>query len=140
MYSTTASDGAFVDLYFYHAETESNASTHGPVILHLHGGEMIPGQVSDFDKQLGFYVTNTLVPLLSVEHRIEAGKSVAQDCYADLQWLHEHAEQLHIDRRRFAVMGDSAGGGLSAGLALSSRYRQVCPPIAKQILIYEIHD
>lgn len=139
-YSTTASDGACVDLYFYHIATESNASTHGPAILHLHGGGMISGQVSDFDKQLGFYVTNTLVPMLSVEYRLEGSTSMVQDCYAGLQWLHEHAEQLHIDRRRIAVMGDSAGGGLSAGLALLSRDRQVCPSIAKQILIYPMLD
>ncbi|CAK7236416.1 hypothetical protein SBRCBS47491_009629 [Sporothrix bragantina] len=37
-------------------------------------------------------------------------------------------------------MGESAGGGLAAGLVLRARDRQFAPPVAKQILVYPMLD
>ena len=37
-------------------------------------------------------------------------------------------------------MGESAGGGIAAGLALYARDKQLQPPIAKQILVYPMID
>ncbi|MDP9166603.1 MAG: alpha/beta hydrolase, partial [Actinomycetota bacterium] len=54
-------------------------------------------------------------------------------------WLAEHAVELGVDPTRLAVMGDSAGGGLAAGVALMSRDRGG-PAIAQQLLIYPMLD
>ena len=47
--------------------------------------------------------------------------------------------ELGVDPTRLAVMGDSAGGGLAAGVALMSRDRGG-PAIAQQLLIYPMLD
>ena len=62
-----------------------------------------------------------------------------QDCYAALRWLAGHAGELGVDATRLAVMGDSAGGGLAAGLCLLARDRGG-PAIAAQLLIYPMLD
>ena len=61
------------------------------------------------------------------------------DCYAALKWTHDHADELGIDQARIAVQGESAGGGLAAGLALLARDRAEVP-VAFQCLTYPMID
>ena len=63
-----------------------------------------------------------------------------EDCYAGLLWLYEHAAELHIDHKSFGIRGESAGGGLAAGVALMARDKKLHPPLAKQILVYPMID
>jgi acetyl esterase/lipase len=62
-----------------------------------------------------------------------------EDCYAALRWLAEGAATLGVDPARIGVMGDSAGGGLAAGVCLLARDRGG-PPVAAQLLIYPMLD
>jgi acetyl esterase/lipase len=63
-----------------------------------------------------------------------------EDCYAGLTWLHANAQKFNVDPTRIAVKGESAGGGLAAGVALMARDKNLSPPLAKQILIYPMLD
>ena len=56
-----------------------------------------------------------------------------------LCWLSENASTLGVDPARLAVMGDSAGGGLAAGVCLMARDRGG-PAVAQQLLIYPMLD
>ncbi|KAL2862194.1 Alpha/Beta hydrolase protein [Aspergillus lucknowensis] len=62
------------------------------------------------------------------------------DCYTALIWLHEHARELNVDATRIGLYGDSAGGGLAAGVALLARDRGLSPPLAKQVLVAPMLD
>jgi acetyl esterase/lipase len=53
-------------------------------------------------------------------------------------WLIEHAGDLGVDAARLAIMGDSGGGALAAGAAISSRDRGIA--LARQILVYPMLD
>jgi acetyl esterase/lipase len=88
------------------------------------------------------YVTRSGVPMLSVQYRLapeHPHPAPVQDAYAAVQWLAEHAPELGVDLSRIAVMGDSAGGGLAAGVALMARDHG-SPAIAHQILVYPMLD
>lgn len=80
--------------------------------------------------------------MLVIDYRVapeHPDPTPVEDCYAALCWLARHAVELGIDPNRIAVMGDSAGGGLAAGVALMARDRSG-PAIAEQVLIYAMID
>ena len=62
-----------------------------------------------------------------------------EDNYGALLWLAAHAAELGVDPARIVAMGESAGGGLAAALALMTRDRGG-PQLAGQALIYPMLD
>lgn len=116
-------------------------TTPGSAVVYLHGGGMVCGSVDLYDKLVAKYVEETGVPFLSVDYRLApefSGTTLVDDGYAALTWLHEHAERLGVDPNRIAIMGDSGGGGVAAGVAIAAR--DAGTPLAKQILIYPMLD
>jgi acetyl esterase/lipase len=111
-------------------------------VVYLHGGGMIGGSLAAYDRIVRNYAAQ--VPeatFLAVEYRLapeHPHPTPVEDCYAALRWTAEHAGDLGIDPDRIAVAGDSAGGGLAAGVALLARDRG--PRLAAQVLIYPMLD
>ena len=75
----------------------------------------------------------------SGDSRVHPHPAPVEDAYAGLVWLADHAAELGVDPGRIAVMGDSAGGGLAAGVAILSRDRKG-PAVARQLLVYPMLD
>jgi acetyl esterase len=73
---------------------------------------------------------------LSINHPFPAA---FDDCYATLSWVHANASELDVDPQRVAVIGDSAGGALAAGVAQKSLDRGE-NPLCGQVLIYPVTD
>ncbi|MFJ1973944.1 alpha/beta hydrolase [Streptomyces sp. NPDC087903] len=134
----TADDGTQITMRWY-AKTGAAA---GPAVLFFHGGGYIFGHIDLFDGPVSRYASASGVPMLSVEYRRAPEHpfpTPVEDAYAALRWLHEHADELGVDRSRIAVMGDSAGGGLAAALSILTRERGG-PAIARQILLMPMLD
>jgi acetyl esterase/lipase len=126
----------------WYKQPPSESSQSRAAVLYLHGGGMIVGSVPIFDGPVSRYVARTGVPMLSVEYRLapeHPHPTPVEDAYAGLVWLAANAAELGIDPGRIAVMGDSAGGGLAAGVTILSRDRGG-PPVARQLLIYPMLD
>ncbi|MCS7476924.1 alpha/beta hydrolase [Umezawaea endophytica] len=136
--AATAEDGASIPLRLYRpTEIRSPA-----LAVHLHGGGMFLGGLDTHDSRCRAYAALSGVALLSVGYRLapEHPHPVpVEDCYAALRWAADNAPGLGVDPRRVAVMGDSAGGGLAAGVALLARDRGG-PDLAAQILIQPMLD
>jgi acetyl esterase len=140
IHQTAGRDGApDVALYVYNPESSSRSRA---AILHIHGGGMIIGSAEMSKMSMpGIALANDVVAV-SVEYRLAPEAPFPgpqEDCYAGLAWLVENAEQLGVDPNRIVVMGESAGGGLSAALALMVRDRAEYS-LAGQILIYPMLD
>ena len=73
---------------------------------------------------------------LAPEHKFPAA---VQDAIAATRWIADNAPRLGIDAARLAVGGDSAGGNLSAVVAIDARDNGG-PALAYQVLIYPVTD
>jgi acetyl esterase/lipase len=136
-YSATAQDGAPLELRWY-----AKAGTgSGSAVVYAHGGGMIMGSLDLYDEVLSWYVAETGVPFLAVGYRLApeaTGSTLAEDVFAGIAWLFEHARGLGVDPTRIAVMGDSGGGGPAAAAAIIARDRGVA--LARQVLVYPMLD
>jgi acetyl esterase/lipase len=113
-----------------------------PCIYHIHGGGYVGGsaaQLEPLHRPAAFELNCVIVSVdyrLAPEHRFPAA---IEDCYAGLAWTFANAATLGVDASRIGVMGESAGGGLAAALALMARDRGAYK-LAFQHLIYPMID
>jgi triacylglycerol lipase len=113
-----------------------------PCILHLHGGGYVMGGPGADAPQHRAMVEALACCIVSVDYRLAPESpfpAAVEDAYAVLIWLTNEAAGLGIDPARLGVMGESAGGGLAAALALLARDRGG-PALAFQHLIYPMID
>jgi acetyl esterase/lipase len=79
--------------------------------------------------------------IVSVDYRFAPEtrySGAVDDCYAALCWLNEAGHEIGVDTARIGVMGESAGGGLAAALALARDRSE--HGLAFQHLIYPMLD
>ncbi|MCS7256781.1 MAG: alpha/beta hydrolase, partial [Thermomicrobium sp.] len=97
-----------------------------PALVWIHGGGYVMGTPEMNDPQCAEFARSLPALVASVDYRLAPEHpypTPLEDCYAVLRWVHERAEQLGVDRERIAIGGASAGGGLTAALALLARDR-----------------
>lgn len=97
-----------------------------PVVIWIHGGAWMS---NDKYADMG-YMTQTLKGFIdsgyavaSIDYRWSTQAifpAQVKDCNQAIEYLYQHAEQFLLDRKRFAVIGFSAGGHLANLLALSA--------------------
>lgn len=113
-----------------------------PGLYNIHGGGMMIGHRNMDVPRLLALVLEHRVVAVNVEYRLapeHPHPAPVEDCYAGLVWTAAHADELHIDPELVVVMGGSAGGGLSAGVALLARDRGG-PLLAGQLLLCPMID
>jgi acetyl esterase/lipase len=113
-----------------------------PGILYIHGGGYIVGDPEMTDGSCARLAKEVGCVVVSVDYRLApetAYPGPLEDCYAALKWMADNAVELGVDTERLAVTGGSAGGGLTAGLALLARDRGY-PKLAFQAPLYPMID
>lgn len=109
-----------------------------PVILYMHGGGWVLGNLDSHDQVTARMAQQTGAAVISVEYRLAPEHkfpAAFNDCYDVLTWLATAGAALDLDVERLAVAGDSAGGNLAVAIALAARDRGG-PKILFQGLIY----
>jgi acetyl esterase/lipase len=97
-----------------------------PCIFSIHGGGYVMGDHGMEDTLFNALCPKLGVVGLSIEYRLAPETPYPgplEDCYRGLLWTFEHAAELGIDTSCVGIHGVSAGGGLSAALALLVRDR-----------------
>lgn len=97
-----------------------------PCIFHIHGGGYLAGSAEMMEPLHRPLVRELGCVLVSANYRLApetAYPGPLEDCYAGLAWVFANSEALGVDPARIGVMGESAGGGLAAGLTLLARDR-----------------
>lgn len=106
-----------------YADRPANPAAPQPVLLFLHGGGFVVGDLETHDslcRQLARRAGCAVLALdyrRAPEHRFPAA---VEDSLDALAWLGDPPPALGLDPRRLALGGDSAGGTLAAVLALAA--------------------
>ena len=112
-----------VSVRVYQPERRSGAAGG---ILYLHGGGFVAGGSAKLEPRHRLWVAELGCVVVSVDYRLAPETCFpgnVEDCYSALSWLFSNAADLGVDARRIGVVGDSAGGGLAASVALLARDR-----------------
>jgi acetyl esterase/lipase len=110
-----------------------------PGVLYVHGGGFVIGTAALGDPFCAQVADHLDVVVAAVDYRLSPEHpypTPLEDAYSALRWL---AGQPEVDGTRIALVGDSAGGGLAAGLALLARDRGEVRPVL-QVLSYPMLD
>lgn len=97
-----------------------------PCIYHIHGGGYVAGAAAPLEPVHRAMAFDLGCMIVSVDYRLAPETPYPgplEDCYAGLAWLFANASEIGADPARIGVMGESAGGGLAAALALLVRDR-----------------
>jgi acetyl esterase/lipase len=108
-------------------------------VLYIRGGGYVIGTAELGDPFCARLAQHLGVVVAAVDYRLAPEHpypTPLEDAHAALRWL---AEQPEVDAERIALVGDSAGGGLAAALALLVRDRGEIRPVL-QALSYPMLD
>ncbi|MGC5025894.1 alpha/beta hydrolase [Tsukamurella sp. DT100] len=108
----------------------------GPVILMLHGSGFVIADIEVSDEPARLLALATGFTVVTVDYRKAPENpypAAIDDAAAVLEWIASGA--LDVDPERIAVIGDSAGGTITAALVQRVRDRGG-PPIAAHAVLY----
>ncbi len=95
-----------------------------PVMLYFHGGGFILGSLESHDDICAEIAARAGIAVVAVDYRLAPEHpfpAAFDDAVAVAGWLCAGGAGAGVDRTRLIVGGDSAGGNLSAALALKAR-------------------
>ena len=135
--------GQRLTIYFYRPDNVSpNEKT--PVVYYCHGGGYLTGNATMYGNDFREMANRLGATVFSVEYTLATDPThyypiELMEAYAGLVYVHEHGDELHVDGDNIVIMGESAGGGLTARLALWNKdWGEV--PVKGAVLIYPMLD
>lgn len=113
-----------------------------PAAMFFHGGGWVLGGLDSHDTLCRELASQAGVVLVAVDYRLAPEHPYPaglEDCMAATRWVAVHAAGLGADGSRLAVVGDSSGASLAAGVALLARDAGDLA-VALQVLAYPALD
>jgi acetyl esterase/lipase len=136
---TITADGYTIKLNIVRPEGEKGIL---PVFIFIHGGGWILGDYPTHQRMVrdlvvlsgtvGVFVNYTRTPDAAFPQAIN-------EIYAATKWVAEHGDEINIDGKRLAVVGNSVGGNMTTVTALKAK-ENGGPAIKLQIMMWPIVD
>ena len=137
------STGGKIDLLILRPITNAKPKTKTLGILWIHGGGYVTGMAGMIYMSRAIHLVKKYgAVVVTPEYRLskEAPYPAAlEDCYAALEYLYTHADELGVNSSQLMVGGESAGGGLTAALCMYARDKGEIN-IAYQMPLYPMID
>ena len=113
-----------------------------PGLVYFHGGGWVIGDLETHDHICRKLANSANCVVIAVDYRLAPEHpypAPMDDCYTAFNWVANQSSRLGINPQKIAVGGDSAGGNLSAVIAIRTRDENG-PTICHQLLIYPVTD
>jgi acetyl esterase len=139
--SIPASHGA-IPARIYTPKTLRKSNGLAPCLVFFHGGGWVIGDLESHDVVCRKLAHEAEMIVISVDYRLAPEHkfpAAADDAIEATKWIAANAKTLGIDAGQISVGGDSAGGNLTAVVALAARDGDG-PKLASQVLIYPATD
>lgn len=128
-----------IRLYFSSKKMEEEGEDHrGKVLLFLHGGGWVNESIETYERICMQMALSTGQMVIAVEYRRAPEYKFPiplLDCYSAAKALFQGEILRYVEPGDITIIGDSAGGNLTAALSLLARDKGEFKP-EKQILIY----
>jgi len=115
---------------------------NAPVLVYFHGSGWVIGGLDSHENEARHYGDGAGCIVVVPDYRLAPENkfpAAAEDCYAVLNWVAEHADKLGGNPDNIAIAGDSAGGNLAAAVSQMA-LRRGGPSLVYQILVYPVCD
>lgn len=119
-----------------------SASSALPVVVFAHGGGFVFCDLDSHDELCRSMADGVGAVVVAVDYRLapeHPAPAAHDDVYAALEWASTNAAQYGGDSSRIALAGDSAGGNLTATVAIAARDRGA-PHLIAQVMMYPVID
>jgi acetyl esterase len=136
--STIPGPAGDIPIRIYRPDVEGAGSDDTvPTMVFIHGGGFVIGNIETHDDHGHAICHDVECVVVSVDYRLAPEHPFPagfEDCLAATKWAADNIASLGGDPDKLLVGGDSAGGNLSAAVALATR--KSGPKLAAQFLIY----
>nr|PZN48611.1 MAG: alpha/beta hydrolase [Bacteroidota bacterium] len=136
---TITSDGYTVKLNIVRPKGETGTL---PVFMFIHGGGWVLGDFPTHQRMVRDLVVRSGAAAVFVNYTPtpDARYPVAiNEIYAATKWVAEHGNEINVDGKRLAVVGNSVGGNMTAVTCLKAK-ENGGPNIRLQIMMWPIVD
>lgn len=111
-----------------------------PAVIIVHGGGWENGTKRTYVTPLFEPLSKAGFAWFTIDYRLAPQNphpAAADDVRAAVRWVKEHAKEYKVDRKRIALMGESAGGHL---VALVGAKNEKDTSVAAVVDFYGVHD
>jgi len=112
-------------------------------MLYIHGGGMMIGSPAMDDALLATTAAELDIVIVSPDYRLAPEHpypAPMDDCHSAWKWIQDNLPSRGIDGKRIAIGGESAGGGLAAGLVLRLHDEGGSQPVAQWLFCPMLDD
>lgn len=113
-----------------------------PVFMFFHGGGWVLGDFPTHERLVRDLVVASGAAAVFVNYTPspEAHYPVAiNQAYAATRWVAEHGQEIGVDGKRLALVGNSVGGNMVAAVALQAK-QQRTPAIRYDVMLWPVTD
>ena len=133
---------AQLTIHYYRPDNAGQEVT--PVVYYCHGGGYQMGSATMYGNNFREMANRLGATVFSVEYTLATDPThyypiELMEAYAGLAYVHEHGDELNVDGNNIVIMGESAGGGLTARMALWNKDKGNVP-VKGAVLIYPMLD
>jgi alpha-L-fucosidase 2 len=111
-----------------------------PSVIIVHGGGFVRGDKQSYVRPLFDVLARAGFAWFTVDYRLAPGAkypAAVDDVQAAVAWVHRNARRYRVDRKRVALLGESAGGFIVS--AVGVRHKRG-GPLAAVLPFYTYHE